>query len=74
MNKSEEDYQMVVGVCKDVDTIVDITYNGILNNLDKEALKEVYIRLELLKRDVGEMLHYTWWDRLKELFYGLCNR
>lgn len=75
MSKKKEDFQLVVGVCKDnKDVIVDITYNNILNSLDKDDLKDVYCRLELLKRDVRSLLHYTWWDRLKELFYGLCNR
>lgn len=75
MNKKEKNFQLVVGVCKDnKDVIVDITYNNILNNLSEDDLKDVYCRLELLKRDVRKILHYTWWDRLKEVFYGLCNR
>lgn len=68
MSKKKEDYQLVVGVCKDHNTIVDITYNNILNSLSKEDLKDVYCRLEILKQDVRSLLHYTWWDRLKEMF------
>ena len=75
MSNKKKDYQLVVGVWKDnKDVIVDVTYNSILENLSTDDLKDVYCRLELLKRDVRIMLHYTWWDRLKELFYGLCNR
>lgn len=74
MSKKKEGYQLVIGICKDADTIIDITYNGIINNLNKEDLKDVYRRLELLKRDVRAMLCYTWWDRLKEILYGFCNR
>lgn len=75
MSNKKKDYQLVVGVWKDnKDVIVDVTYDSILENLSTDDLKDVYCRLELLKRDVRIMLHYTWWDRLKEVFYGLCNR
>lgn len=75
MSNKKKDYQLVVGVWKDnKDVIVDVTYDSILENLSTDDLKDVYCRLELLKRDVRIMLHYTWWDRLKEAFYGLCNR
>lgn len=75
MSNKKKDYQLVVGVWKDnKDVIVDVTYDSILENLSTDDLKDVYCRLELLKRDVRSLLHYTWWDRLKELFYGLCNR
>lgn len=75
MSNKKKDYQLVVGVWKDnKDVIVDVTYDSILESLSEDDLKDVYCRLELLKRDVRIMLHYTWWDRLKELFYGLCNR
>lgn len=75
MSNKKKDYQLVVGVWKDnKDVIVDVTYDSILESLSEDDLKDVYCRLELLKRDVRMMLHYTWWDRLKEVFYGLCNR
>lgn len=75
MSNKKKDYQLVIGVWKDnKDVIVDVTYDSILESLSEDDLKDVYCRLELLKRDVRMMLHYTWWDRLKEVFYGLCNR
>lgn len=74
MSNKKKDYQLVIGVWKDnKDVIVDVTYDSILESLSEDDLKDVYCRLELLKRDVRMMLHYTWWDRLKEVFYGLCN-
>lgn len=74
MSKKKEDYQLVVGVCKDNGVIIDLTYNGILNGLSDKDLKDVYYRLTLLRREVRNLLRYRWWNRLKELFYGFCNR
>lgn len=68
MSKKKEDYQLVVGVCKDNGVIIDLTYNGILNDLNDKDLKDVYCRLTLLRKDVRNLLRYRWWNKLKEKF------
>lgn len=68
MSKKKEDYQLVVGVCKDNGVIIDLTYNGILNGLNDKDLKDVYCRLTLLRKDVRNLLRYRWWNNLKEKF------
>lgn len=63
-----DNYQMVVGVCKDDGVIVDITYNGILDKLNDRDLKDVYMRLTLLRKEVRNLIKYRWWNRFKEKF------
>ena len=65
MNK---DYQLIVGVCKDEGVIIDITYNGILNNLSDDDLEDVYNRLTILRKDVKSMLWSRLWTAIKDYF------
>lgn len=64
----QDDYQLVIGVCRDNGVIIDLTYNGILNDLNDKDLKDVYYRLTLLRKDVKSLLKCRWLNKLKERF------
>lgn len=66
--KKIKDYDLIVGVCKDNGVIVDITYNGILNNLSDDDLGDVYNRLTILRKDVRSLLWSRFWDAVKLFF------
>lgn len=66
--KKIKDYDLIVGVCKDNGVIVDITYNGILNNLSDDDLGDVYNRLTILRKDVRSLLRSRFWDAVKLFF------
>lgn len=66
--KKKKDYQLIVGVCKDEGVIIDITYNGILNNLTNDDLEDVLRRLNILRKDVKSLLWCRLWAAIKEYF------
>lgn len=66
--KTGEGYQMIIGVCKDNDVIVDITYDGILEHLTTGDLEDVYLRTVYLKKYIRSLLWDRWWESVKNYF------
>lgn len=74
MTVKKRDYKLIIGVCQDNGVIIDITYDGILDNLNEDDLKDVYLRLKLLKKHVKGLILNKIKERLKTLWTSLWSK